>query len=875
MGKGSMSARVEVDEARRKTPVVAESDVIVVGGGPAGVAAAVAAARNGATVTLVERYNHLGGLASGGMVLVLDDMTNGQEITVAGIAQEYVDRLGRLGLAVFPPAEDRRRSPETWNRWRRWGLFDFHAGGTPKPVTYAVAFDPDGWKRVSDDLIQDANVNLRLHSWFSAPIIEDQRMRGVICETKSGREAILGDIVIDTTGDIDVAARAGSPHVTSGYITTLVFRLGGVDCDSAERFETQHPRDASAVNREAKRVLGGAWGQWWLRTPLPGVVWCNCPHLTGFDGTKVADLTLIEFEARKRIDALVGFARGKLPGFEGCYVIDVAAQTGVRQTRLLQGEYVVTKDDVHDRRHFPDSVARGRDYYTPYRALLPRGVEQLLVAGRHYSATPAAQRISREIPPCIAMGEAAGTAAAIALGSNLSVRNVDVRALQRQLRAQGADPGDVPSANATIDMPVTMQADRQGEAPESPVELYRGGLENGEQEMTALPLEGIRIIDFTQVMMGPCATQLLGDFGADVIKIERPHSGDLSRHDYPGQGGLDNPVYLSLNRNKRSLEIDLRTELGKEVVYRLLESADVVVNNFRPGVMDRMGLGFERLHTVYPRLIYAAGTGFGSTGPYSHKGGQDNLAQAYTGVMQRRADPDLPLSIYGTTIADYSAGMHLVQGILLALLARERTGEGQRVEVSLYDSLISAQMQEATAALMQGDDLNWAAIPLSGVFQTRDGAIVVVRAFKDNPLRHLCAALGLPDISNEPEFATLDQQQVNKDKLHAIIRQRLAEDTTSHWIKQLESYDVLCAPVRSLTDALRDPQTLHNDMIVEFDHPTAGAVRTIGQPVHLSGTPARVRQPAPRLGEHTEQVLRECGLDSAAIEELKAAQVIS
>jgi formyl-CoA transferase len=393
--------------------------------------------------------------------------------------------------------------------------------------------------------------------------------------------------------------------------------------------------------------------------------------------------------------------------------------------------------------------------------------------------------------------------------------------------------------------------------------------------MSVLPLESIRVIDFTQVMMGPCATQLLGDFGADVIKIERPHSGDLSRHDYPGSAGLDNPVYLSLNRNKRSLEIDLSSERGKEVVYRLLESADVVVNNFRPGVMDRMGFGFERLHRMYPRLIYAAGTGFGSTGPYTYKGGQDVLAQAYTGVMHRRADPGLPLSIYATTMADYCAGMHLVQGILLALLARERTGEGQRVEVSLYDALISAQMQEATAALMRGDDLNWAAMPLSGVFQTQDGAIVIVRAFKDNPLRHLCAALGLPDISGEPEFATLDQQRVNRDKLHAIIRERLAEGTTSHWIKRLERHDVLCGPVRSLTDALEDPQTLHNDMIVEFDHATVGVVRTIGPPVHLSGTPARVRQPAPRLGEHTEQVLRESGLDPAAIDELKAAQVIS
>ncbi len=440
-----------VSEPPRDVPVAAQSDVVVVGGGPAGVSAAVSAARNGASVTLVERYPYLGGLASGGMVLVLDDMTNGPEISVKGIAQEYVERLEKIGLAVYPPEEDRIRSEETWRKWGRWGLFDFHTHGHPKPITYAVAFDPDGWKRVSADLVREAGVHLRLHSWFSTPIIEDGRIRGIICETKSGRQAILGEIVIDATGDIDVASRAGAPYEQSTYLTTLVFRLGGVDFETAERFERERPAEARAVNRQAKRILGVAWDLWWLRTPLPGVAWCNCPHLTGFDGTSVEDLTRAEFEARQRITEVVEFVRANYPGFEKAYIIDTASQLGVRQTRLLRGEYVVTKDDIVERRHFADSVARGRDYYTPYRALLPRGVEQLLVAGRHYSATPEAQRVSREIPPCMAMGEAAGVAAAQALDAGVLVRDVDVTAVQRQLRRQGADPGDVPAPNATVD----------------------------------------------------------------------------------------------------------------------------------------------------------------------------------------------------------------------------------------------------------------------------------------------------------------------------------------------------------------------------------------------------------------------------------------
>jgi len=438
------------DLARQNVPVVHRSDVVVVGGGPAGVSAAVAAARTGASVTLLERYSALGGLASGGMVLVLDDMCNGREISVSGIVAEYVERMAKMGLAVYPPESDRYSSPAMWNRWGRWGAFDFHSHTNPKPICYAVAFDPDGWKRVSNDLVREAGVHLRLHSWFSRPIVDGMRLAGVVCETKQGPQAVLGDVVIDTTGDIDVASRAGADYTHDSYLTTLVFRLGGVDTDAAQRFEQENPREARAINRTIKRMLGSAWELWWLKTPLPGVVWCNCPHMTGYDGADPESLTAAEFDARARIGAVVDYIGEHLPGFERSYVVDVAEQMGVRQTRLLRGEYVVTKDDIVSRRHFPDSVARGRDYYTPYRALLPRAVDQLLVAGRHYSADPDAQRISREIPPCMAMGQAAGIAAGLALDAGSTVREVDATAIQRRMRDQGADPGDVPAQNATV-----------------------------------------------------------------------------------------------------------------------------------------------------------------------------------------------------------------------------------------------------------------------------------------------------------------------------------------------------------------------------------------------------------------------------------------
>jgi hypothetical protein len=442
----------QIAEPAGHARVAAQADVVVVGGGPAGIAAAIAAARNGAKVTLLERYNHLGGLASGGMVLVLDDMwdSHHNEISVRGICMTMIERLAKLGLAAFPRAHEWGELPESYRRWARWGAFDFHSHKTPHPICFAASFDPDGFKRVAIEWIEEMGVELRLHSWFSRALVEDGVAKGVVCETKAGREAILGDVVVDATGDLDVAASAGAPHVNGSYIMTTVFRLGGVDTEAAERFEYAEPEKFAVLDKEAKKRIGGSWAHWWLKTPLPGVVWCNCPHMAGLDGLKVEDLTKAEMQGRKHIAALIDYVRVHMPGFERCYLVDVAPQTGVRQTRLLDGEYIVNKDDLAARTRFPDAVARGRDYTTPYRAMLPKNVENLLVAGRHYAATPAAQKISREIPPCMAMGEAAGVAAAVALESGVRVRDVDVALVQKKLRAQGADPGDRHGPNGDV-----------------------------------------------------------------------------------------------------------------------------------------------------------------------------------------------------------------------------------------------------------------------------------------------------------------------------------------------------------------------------------------------------------------------------------------
>ncbi|MFN8623810.1 MAG: CaiB/BaiF CoA-transferase family protein [Chloroflexota bacterium] len=387
------------------------------------------------------------------------------------------------------------------------------------------------------------------------------------------------------------------------------------------------------------------------------------------------------------------------------------------------------------------------------------------------------------------------------------------------------------------------------------------------------PLSGIRVLDFSQIMQGPAATQVLGDFGADVVKVERPKGGDIFRWSIDDPAGPDHPAFVSLNRNKRSLAVDLGTQEGRDIVQQLARTADVVVSNFRPGVMERLGLGYEQLSAVNPRIIWAIGLGYGSEGPYVAKGGQDMLAQAYSGAMSHLLEGWEP-RVYPVSLADYSTGMHLVQGILLALLAREKTGRGQRIECSLYDSMLAMQMLEAAMVLNGRRPLNWAGLPLNGTFRTTDGAIVLVGAFKPNPLRDICAALGLEDLSLRPELRTQTDQLAHRPMLQALFRERFATDTTAHWLAKLEEQDLLCAPVRVLEDALEDEQTAVNQMLLTMDHATLGSVRVVASPLHLSETGPRLSRAAPRLGADSADVLAELGVAADEVAALRAAGVI-
>lgn len=384
---------------------------------------------------------------------------------------------------------------------------------------------------------------------------------------------------------------------------------------------------------------------------------------------------------------------------------------------------------------------------------------------------------------------------------------------------------------------------------------------------TVQPLDGVVVLDFTQIEMGPCATQVLGDFGADVVKIERPGAGDLSRVHMKHASG-ESAIFWSLNRNKRSVALDMRSPLGREAIHRLARKADVLVHNFRPGVMERLGFGYSELSVINPRLIYAFGSGYGPTGPYRDKGGQDVLAQAMSGIASRRAEPDAPPEPSATPIADFTGGMLLTQAILLALLARERTGRGQVVHVSLLDGMLAMQLQEASAWLNLGQRLNWGSFPLSGTFRTVDGYVVMVGAFKPNPLQDICRALGIEDLSADARYATHDAQVAHREELQQRWRQEFARRTTKQVVDALETVDILCAPVKDIEAALNDPQVAHNQMVVDMRDPEVGAIRTVGIPVKLEGTPGSVRRTPPRLGQHTSEVLAELGFSPEEIRTL-------
>lgn len=375
------------------------------------------------------------------------------------------------------------------------------------------------------------------------------------------------------------------------------------------------------------------------------------------------------------------------------------------------------------------------------------------------------------------------------------------------------------------------------------------------------PLTGVVIADFTQLAQGPFATQILGDMGADIIKIEPP-KGDWMRTFALGNLYLqgESVSFLSFNRNKRSVAVNLKTADGLAVVRRVVERADVVIENFRPGVMDRLGIGYQALSAINPRLIYCASSGFGSRGPYVTRPGQDLLIQAMSGGMWLNGDyDDSPVPV-GVGIADLVTTQHIVYAVTAALYARERTGRGQYVETNLYNALLALHIQELTTYLNSGvlqdrgrfqSVTPWVGAPY-GVYRTVDGYLAIAM----NPLNKLARLIGLEG------FEDVDSQNVleGRDEIRQDLARTFLTRTNDEWLQILLPEDIWCAPVYTFADVERDPQVAANEMIVGYDHPTAGMVRTVGIPVKFAGTPSVIARPAPRVGEHTVEILRDvCG----------------
>ena len=371
-------------------------------------------------------------------------------------------------------------------------------------------------------------------------------------------------------------------------------------------------------------------------------------------------------------------------------------------------------------------------------------------------------------------------------------------------------------------------------------------------------LEGLLVLDLTSHLSGPYCAMLLADHGADVIKVERPDGGDDARRMPPFLHGESAP-FMIWNRNKRSVTLNLKDDGDKAALLDLIDRADIFIENFRPGTLDRVGLSWPELSKRNPRLIYGSISGYGQTGPYRDKGGFDLVAQGMSGLMSVCGPKDGPPHRLPIAISDVVAGMHLAVGILAAVEARHRTGRGQHVETSLLESALSLAVYEAAHFFATGErpprigQAHRGSSPYQ-IFQTADGW-VTVGAAQQNFWERLCDLLGAPELARDPRFATNADRVRNNDELVALLQDRFRRNNSAHWLAAMEQAGIPCGPVLAYDEVLTDPHILARDMVVETRHPVTGPFKTLGVTAKLSDTPGSVRTAAPRLGEHTAEIL--------------------
>jgi crotonobetainyl-CoA:carnitine CoA-transferase CaiB-like acyl-CoA transferase len=394
-----------------------------------------------------------------------------------------------------------------------------------------------------------------------------------------------------------------------------------------------------------------------------------------------------------------------------------------------------------------------------------------------------------------------------------------------------------------------------------------GGTPRGDGAAAPQPLAHLRVLDLSQVMAGPFCCMLLGDMGADVIKVEPP-AGDQTRQAMGFRmKGEDSPGFLALNRNKRAISLDLKTAAGRDVLYRLVETADIVVENSRPGVAAKLGIDYATLSQINPRLVYASISGFGQYGPWSQRPGFDLIAQAMSGVMSAMGTPDGEPVKSGVPVGDLGAALFALYGILSAIIGRERTGRGQYIDASLFDAALGLSVWEMTELWATGRSprplgtANRMSAPYQA-FHASDGHFVVGAA-NQKLWRAFCAVIERPDLLDDPRYGDNKARLQHRAELAEELERVFGERSVAHWVDAFLAAGVPAAPINDYARVSESEHTAAREMVMEVEHPVEGPIRVLGFPVKLSGTPQRVRRPPPLLGEHTEELLAELGLDGS------------
>ncbi|MCB1495443.1 MAG: CoA transferase [Bauldia sp.] len=398
-----------------------------------------------------------------------------------------------------------------------------------------------------------------------------------------------------------------------------------------------------------------------------------------------------------------------------------------------------------------------------------------------------------------------------------------------------------------------------------------------QDEKPPLPLEGIRVLDVSQVMAGPFCSMMLGDLGADVIKIEPPKGGDQTRGAMGFRlKGSDSLGFIIMNRNKRSIALDLKTDEGREAFYRLVRTADVLVENYRPGAVKRLGIDYETLKEINPGLIYASISGFGQTGPWSQRPGFDLMAQAMSGIMSITGHPDGPPAKSGVPVTDIGCALFALYAILAAYIGRQKTGLGQHIDASLFEAGIAFAIWDIAEYWGTGrvpgriGTANRMSAPYQAVKAADD--YFVMGANNDRLWQRLCDLMDRPDLLEHPDYGSITDRLANREALVADLETTFASKPAAEWIDLMLEAGVPAGPIYDYEQALGSDHARERGMTMEIDHPVEGLVRTIGYPVKLSGTPQRVRRHPPRLGEHTDEILAELGFDEEARNRLNHPQ---